>query len=350
MKKTTKTLLVLMAVLLLASSLFGGSNRRRGTAGAQELLIPVGSVGTAMGGSYLAVISGLEAAYWNPAGVAKISGNGEVMFSHMDYIADINVEYAAIASRLGGVGVLGATMKTVDFGDIPVTTTDAPEGTGEVYSPRYMTLGLLYSRVMTDRIHFGVKLNLINEQIMRVSATGAALNAGVQYISRPGGFMMGVALRNLGVDMLFTGADLEQDIIPPGTEPGTRQEPWRIPLAQFEIPTQLEIGVAYGVLNSQNLNLIVSGSFLNDNFSLDQYTLGAELEVAGMAYLRGSYALAENPDAGTFHSSDEEFLWGPGFGAGLKLGFAGTELNLDYAMRPSKFFSNNQWLTLRFGF
>jgi hypothetical protein len=339
-----------MAVLLMATSLFAGSNRRRGTAGAQELLIPVGSVGTAMGGSYLAVISGLEAAYWNPAGVANMAGNGEVMFSHLDYIADIDVEYAAIASRVGGVGVLGATLKTVNFGNIPVTTTTAPDGTGEVYSPRYMTMGLLYSRVMTDRIRFGVKVNIISEQVMRVSANGVALNAGVQYVTRPGGFMMGVALRNLGIDMLFTGPDLEQSITPPGSEPGTRSEPWRIPLAGFEIPTQLEIGVAYGVLNSDNMNLIVSGSFLNDNFSLDQYTVGAELEIAKIAYLRGSYALAENPDEGTFHSSDEEFLWGPGFGAGLNFNFGGTHLNLDYAMRPSKFFANNQWLTLRFGF
>jgi hypothetical protein len=245
---------------------------------------------------------------------------------------------------------LGASLKTIDFGQIPVTTAASPDGTGETYSPSYITLSGIYSRAMTDRIRFGVKLDLISEQIMRVSASGVGLNAGVQYITRPGGFRMGVVLRNLGFDMKFDGPDLEQSITPPGTEPGTRQEPWRVPLATFELPTQLEIGVAYGIITSESLNLNVTGSFLNDNFSLDQYTLGAELEFANMIFVRGSYALAEHADNGTFHSADEEFLFGPGFGAGLNLNFGGTQLKLDYAMRASIFFDNNQWLTLRFGF
>jgi len=348
--RLSKSLMFLLIAILTVSIAFAGSDKRRGTAGAQELLLPVGSVGTAMGGSYSAVVSGIEAAYWNPAGVAKLDGNGEAIFSHMDYIADIDVDYAAIASRVGALGVLGASLKTVNFGEIPVTTTDSPDGTGEVYSPRYMTIGLIFSRVMTDRINFGAKLNLISEQIMRVSATGVALNAGVQYRTSEDGFMMGVSLRNLGTDMLFTGADLEQTITPPGTEPGTRSEPWRIPLSSFELPTQLEIAIAYGLYNSGATKLTVGGSFLNDNFSLDQYTFGAELELMDMIYLRGSYALAEDPETHELYSGNEEFLWGPGFGGGLKLNMGTANLKIDYAMRPTYLFANTQWLSFRLGF
>jgi len=348
--KISKVLMFVLVATISLSMVFAGSDKRRGTAGAQELLLPVGAVGTAMGGSYGAVISGIEAAYWNPAGVAKLDGNGEVIFSHMDYIADIDVEYAAIASRVGSFGVLGATLKTINFGEIPVTTTETPDGTGETYSPRYMTMGVVYSRVMTDRINFGVKLNLISETIMRVSATGAALNAGVQYRTADDGFMMGVALRNLGTDMIFNGPDLEQTITPPGTEPGTRSEPWRIPLSPFELPTQLEISVAYGVLNTGTTTVTLGGSFLNDNFSLDQYTFGAEIELMNMIYLRGSYALAEDPETHEFYSGNEQFLWGPGFGGGLKLNMGSTSFKLDYAMRPSFLFANTQWLSFRLGF
>ncbi|MBL7025769.1 MAG: PorV/PorQ family protein [Candidatus Marinimicrobia bacterium] len=348
--RLSKGLMVLLITLLAVSIAFAGSDKRRGTAGAQELLLPVGSVGTAMGGSYSAVVSGIEAAYWNPAGVAKLEGNGEAIFSHMDYIADINVEYAAIASRVGNLGVLGASLKTINFGEIPVTTTNSPDGTGETYSPRYMTIGVIFSRVMTDRINFGAKLNLISEQIMRVSANGVALNAGVQYRTSEDGFMMGVTLRNLGIDMLFTGADLEQTITPPGSEPGTRSEPWRIPLSSFELPTQLEIAIAYGVYHNGSSKLTLGGSFLNDNFSLDQYTFGAELEVMDMFYLRGSYALAEDPETHELYSGNEEFLWGPGFGGGLKLKMGTTNLKIDYAMRPTYLFANTQWLSFRVGF
>ena len=348
--RLSKGLMVLLITLLAVSIAFAGSDKRRGTAGAQELLLPVGSVGTAMGGSYSAVVSGIEAAYWNPAGVAILEGNGEAIFSHMDYIADINVEYAAIASRVGTLGVLGASLKTINFGEIPVTTTNSPDGTGETYSPRYMTIGVIFSRVMTDRINFGAKLNLISEQIMRVSANGVALNAGVQYRTSEDGFMMGVTLRNLGIDMLFTGADLEQTITPPGSEPGTRSEPWRIPLSSFELPTQLEIAIAYGVYHNGSSKLTIGGSFLNDNFSLDQYTFGAELELMDMFYLRGSYALAEDPETHELYSGNEEFLWGPGFGGGLKLKMGTTNLKIDYAMRPTYLFANTQWLSFRVGF
>jgi hypothetical protein len=343
-------LIVTLILFIVVTDAEAGSARRRGTSGAQELLIPVGSVGTALGGSFTAVISGIEAAYWNPAGVANIEGTGEAMISHMTYIAGIDVSYAAVMVKAGGIGAFGATLKSINFGDIPITTTQSPDGTGEHYSPRYFTIGFLYSRVMTDRIKFGVCLNVVSEQIMRVSATGVSFDAGVQYATSPDGFRMGVVLRNLGTDMVFNGPDLEQEVIPPGTEPGTRQEPWRAPLASFEMPTQMEMGIAYGLLRSETMKLTVGGSFLNDNFSFDQYRLGAELEFMNMFYLRGSYAIAEDPENNKFVSNQEDFMWGPGIGGGIKLNLGGANIKLDYAFRTAKYFDNNQWVSVRFGF
>ncbi|MCK4641726.1 MAG: hypothetical protein KAU06_10340, partial [Candidatus Marinimicrobia bacterium] len=95
-------LIVTMILFIVVTDAEAGSARRRGTSGAQELLIPVGSVGTALGGSFTAVISGIEAAYWNPAGVANIEGTGEAMISHMTYIAGIDVSYAAVMVKAGG--------------------------------------------------------------------------------------------------------------------------------------------------------------------------------------------------------------------------------------------------------
>lgn len=345
MKRILGSLIVLT---LLVSQAFAGSSNRRGTAGAQELLIPVGSVGTALGGSFNAAIEGIEAAYWNPAGVAAIDGQGEALFSHMNYLADINVEYAAIAVKVGATSVLGASLKNINFGDIAVTTTDEPDGTGETYSPSYITLGLIYSRNMTDRIRFGGSLNLINEQIMRVSATGVAINAGVQYQTENA--MIGVSLRNLGTNMIFSGADLEQSVQLPGTEPGSRNEFLRVQLSEFELPTQMEMGVAFKPIHTNLMTVTVGGSFLNDNFSFDQYTVGVEVNVLKTYYIRGSYALAENPDTHAFVSNTEDYLWGPGLGAGLNLQMGQSSIKLDYAVRKTTFFSNTQWLTIRVGF
>ncbi len=350
MNKIFPYIIVLGLLIMATTDLEAGSARRRGTAGAQELLIPVGSVGTALGGSFTAVISGIEAADWNPAGVANITTTGEAMISHMNYLAGINVNYAAVMSKFGRIGAFGATLKSIDFGDIAVTTTDNPDGTGEYYSPTYITAGVLYSRVMTDRIHFGAKLNVISEQVMRVSATGVAIDAGVQYSTGPGGFQMGAVLRNLGPDMKFDGPDLEQMIVPPGTEPGTRSEAWRVPLSSFELPTQMELSVAYGLINNKLIDLTLGASFLNDNFNYDQYRVGLQAELMKMFYLRGSYVVAEDPESGDFVSMTEDYMWGPGIGAGVKFRFGTAQMMLDYAYRPTKYFDGNQWVSVRFGF
>jgi len=344
-KSMTRITLVLTLTLSLAGMLYSGSSERRGTAGAQELLLPVGSVGTALGGSFNALISGVEAYHWNPAGVSNITGSGEAVFSQYKHIGDIDVTYAGLASKLGAIGTAALTLKTVDFGEIPVTTVESPNGTGETYSPRYFTLGLTYSRTLSDRIRFGTTFNLVSETVMRTSASGIAINAGVQY--HTGKAMIGMAIRNFGLDMLFTGPDLEQMITPPGTEPGTRTEPWRIPLSSFELPTQMEMGVAYHVFNTTASRLTLGAAFLNDNFSFDTYTFGTEFALANMFFVRGSLVFAENPDDGGFEFLTEDFIYGPAFGAGVNLKFAGTTMKLDYSMRQTEFFNNTSWLTVR---
>jgi hypothetical protein len=185
---------------------------------------------------------------------------------------------------------------------------------------------------------------------MRVSATGVGLDAGVQYSTGPGGFQMGAVLRNIGPDMLFNGPDLEQNIVPPETEPGTRSEPWRVPLASFELPTQMELSMAYGLINSKMLGLTLGASFLNDNFNFDQYRFGLQAEIMKMFYLRGSYVLSQDPEDGKFVAMTEDYMWGPGFGAGIKIRFGSSHILLDYAYRPTKYFNDNQWVSVRFGF
>ena len=151
-----KNIQIVLAIALLFSFVVNiveaGSKKRRGTAGAQELLIPTGSRGTAMAGAYVAGISGLEAVEWNMAGLAGMNKSGQALSSYSSWIADIGVNSAAIAYKFGGNNVFGVSLKSLDFGDIPVTTAILPDGTGEMYSPSYLTFGFLYSRSQLGRI------------------------------------------------------------------------------------------------------------------------------------------------------------------------------------------------------
>jgi hypothetical protein len=349
-------LLALVCALLLTSvHVYAGTGKRIATAGAMELLIPVGARSTALSGANLAAVSGIDAMYWNPAGVAITNQRAEAMFSHLQWIGDINVNYLAGVTSLGDLGKLGLNIKSLDFGDINETTVESPEGTGSTFSPNYLTIGLTFSRKMTDRIVFGVNSKLVSEKIMSVSATGFAFDFGLQYVSPVSGIKLGVALMNFGTNMKYGGSGLETRVVLPNTESGTVQSSVAVPVAKFDLPSQLKLGVAYDLDLSEENNLELMGSFINNAYAYDQYILGGEYNFKGIFFLRGSYALAyreglENISEG-FTSSSEDFLFGPSFGGGLKLNVGtGMALNLDYAYQTTEFFDNNQWFSLTFGF
>lgn len=341
--------LVLFSLVFFAAQAEAGSEKRRGTAGAMELLIPVGSRGTALGGSFNASITGCEAIFWNPAGLAVSTAKAEVMASHFEYIAGINVEYAAAASKFD-IGTIAISVKSLDFGDIPITTEASPEGTGQTFSPTFITVGLTYSKQMTDRIAFGTTAKIVSESIQNVSASGIAFDFGIQYIAGGTGLRLGIALKNIGPNMKFGGADLETRVPPAGTEPGTRNSNLRTPLAAFELPSTLELGLSYDMPMGENNAVTIGGNFTNHNFGFDTYGLSAEYGYNKWVFLRGGFVTGFNPGNSEFVSSDEEFLFGPSFGAGVNLNVGSFNVLFDYAYRSTKFFDDNQWFTLALQF
>ena len=128
-----KKILVLITLLIFSASMFAGDVSRKGSTGADQLLVPVGARGIATGGAFHSGLYGLESIYYNPAGLDLTKGT-EAMFSYMTYLADINVSYFAVSTVLGDMGSFALSFKTFDFGEIPVTTNDFPDGTGKNYS------------------------------------------------------------------------------------------------------------------------------------------------------------------------------------------------------------------------
>ena len=150
-----RNIIKLSVVVLLVvsfSNVFASGGKRNGTAGAQELLLPVGAKAMAIAGTDIAGIAGVEAMFFNPASMSGMEGSVEAAFSVMNYIADIDIVYGAVAINLGGIGSLGLSVKTLKFGDIPVTTVDRPDGTGAMFSPRFTVAGLSYSNFLTASI------------------------------------------------------------------------------------------------------------------------------------------------------------------------------------------------------
>ncbi len=344
-----KMLLLILSLVFAVSQAEAGNKKRIGTAGALELLIPVGSRGTALGGSFNASITGVEAIHWNPAGLARTDAGAQIMASHFAYFAGIDVEYVAAAAKFGDIGTFGISVKVISFGDIAVTTEAAPEGTGQTFSPDFITIGASYSKAMTDRISFGFNTKIISEKILNDTASGIAFDFGLQY-SAASGVKLGVVLKNIGGNMKFDGNDAETRVAVAGSEPGTRDRPLRIPLEPFELPSTLEIGVSYDYKMSETNSLVIAGNFTNHNFGLDQYTFAGEYNYKDMIFLRGAYALAYDSESNSLISGDEDFIFGPSLGAGVNFNLGEFDLNVDYAYQTTKFFDDNQWFTLTLNF
>jgi hypothetical protein len=339
-KNLAAFLLVFALLHLGAAPGFAGNEGRVGTAGALELLIPVGSRGTALSGSMNAMITGAEAIHWNPAGMARTSGV-EAMFSNLRYIADIDLNYFAVSANFEDIGAFGLSLRSLSFGDIPITTVANPEGTGGTYSPRYITGGLTFSRAFTDRILGGFTFKFISERIERTSASGVALDFGVQYLSEVG-LKLGVALKNLGPSISYDGPDLEFFAPVTGQEPGSRPRAVRLAGAEFELPSTLEIGIGYDYRVTEEHVVSVMGTFQNANLGSDEYRAGLEYAFSDQFFLRGGYMM--------LGTNDDENIYGATFGAGVVLPLETTSITFDYAYRVTDFFDGSQWFTFKIGF
>jgi len=343
-KKLTISLTVFLAFIVLSTDMFAGGGKRNGTAGAQELLIPISGRGLAMSGADVSGISGLDALFYNPAGFGSAKFGTEAMFSYMNYIADIGFTFAGVGVDLGDLGALAFSVRTLDFGDIPVTTVDNPYGDGTTFSPSFFIGGLTYSNALTDRIRVGLNINLISETIMRTSASGVSFDAGIQYSSLAGveGLKMGVVLRNLGAQLKYDGDDLLRVAEDPNSQRG--EQFYKIDAASFELPSQLELGLSYNIGISESYSALVAGSFQFNNFANDEYRIGGEFNFNNTFFVRAGYAYVSE----AVDNSDES-IWGPTFGAGINLD-AGVDIVVDYAYRTVDYFDANHMFTVKLGF
>ena len=346
---STVTRMAVCLVLLVCVALFANAaNKDRiGTAGAQELLIPVGARTLAMGASSMIFATGAEAIYWNPAGLGRMTNSVDAMLSSMNYMADIGVVYGAVGVKTGDFGDLGFSIKSINFGSIPVTTTLYPDGTGDTYSPTYITLGATYAKALTDRIAIGVTANLVTERILELSASTVALNFGIQYQNLGiQGLNLGVAVKNIGPGLQFNGSNL---LVQADATTGLRAtQNYAVVAATADLPSALEIGIGYQKKFDEKNSFSLGGTFRNNNYQDDEYNLGAEYSFNNLVFVRGGYTFA--PQSVKDIAGGNSYPYDYTIGAGLHYPVGDLDLSFDYGYQHVKYFSGNNVITLRLGF
>ena len=149
-----------------------------------------------------------------------------------------------------------------------------------------------------------------------------------------------VVMKNYGPDMRFGGAGFDRDVRVPGQDPNAPDKTIRQRSASFELPSFIQLGVAWDAVDQQNSNLGLYGSFQSNTFNNDEGRIGAEYAYDNTVFVRGGYVV----------SDQDSYLYGMSFGGGLKVQWGETDLVLDYAWNETEFFDSNQYFTLRLGF
>ena len=351
MNKFIYFIIAMFMVLGTTEVVNAGNPDRQGEAGAAQLLLNPWARSAGLHTMTTSYASGVEALRINPAGLVRIN-KSEFIVAHTRYLegTDIGLNAFGLAQRVGKNGAFGVSIMAVDLGDIPVTTTDQPEGTGATFSPSLFNLGVAYSHMFENKVSVGITFRVVSESTADIGAFGMAIDAGVQYVTGPeDNFKFGISLRNIGTPMKYTGQGLSTS----APNPNDDAVPYALTLFQrsqrYELPSALNLGGSYDFVVNPKNRLTVVANFTSNSFSQDQLGGGVEYAFNNMLMLRGGYKY----ELGSFADGSAKAPVYSGVSAGvsvevpLKKGSSNT-FGIDYAYRDTRLWNGTHNIAIRF--
>lgn len=314
------TIIMCLFISVITFAQTGSNMTKVGTTSAQFLKIGMGSRAIGMGGAFVALANDISAMYWNPAGLAKVY-SGEAMFGHTSWLADISVEFAAASYEISGFGTIGAYVTSLSMDDIPITTTEAPEGTGEKYSAGNMAIGLCYSRILTDAFSIGFSAKYIREYIWHMSSTGFAFDVGTLFTAPfLNGIRLGANISNFGPKMKLDGRDAYLIYRTGPADKNVINAEYQ--LESFDLPLLFRVGISSDVFKQSDMRVTASIDALHPNDNAESVNSGLEFSYNEMLFLRVGYK-------SLFETNSEQ-----GLTAGIGLDYrisSGLGVKMDYA-------------------
>ena len=284
---------VAIMVLMSAESVWAGNDRRRGTAGATELLINPWARSTGWGSASVANVRGLDAFYSNIAGLSYVNKLEFTYSNTMLYggVRGLNsgasINALGLGIRLFDRGVMGISLMSMGFGDIEKTTVESPEPINGTFSPTLMNINVAYSHIFTASIRGGVNIKIISESTDNISASGFAIDAGIQYVTGANDELkFGISLKNWGPAFSYDGTGLSFTFVNNAGNSMTAE----FRSSNMELPTCLNIGISYDFLfEALSQRLSVAGAFTSNAFLKDNFSLGLEYSMLNMFNIRCGY-------------------------------------------------------------
>lgn len=344
--KITLALILVTLIILPYQESFAGNKDRSGQAGATELLINPWAKTSGWGGAGSSTVTGLESIFGNVGGLAQTKGF-DVGLSYTRYLttADINIYSFGFASQVGESGAMGMSIMSMNFGTIDRTTTALPDEGAGTYKPSMININLAYARSFSNSIHGGFVLKIISESVADASAQGVAIDAGIQYITGTNeNIKLGVALKNIGTPMRYSGDGLSVKSFLPGQTNAFSTE-WRS--ESFELPAQLNIGLAYDFLLGEMSRITPAFTFVSNSFTRDQYVGGIEFSLRDILQLRAGYTYEDK-----LNDTDQNLTLHKGFSGGFSVQLPlnrekATFIGIDYSFQATRTFDGIHRLGIR---
>lgn len=331
------TLLFAMA----SATVFAGNPDRQGESGAAQLLMNPWAPSAGLHSLNTANVWGVESMRINPAGLSRMTGT-QVMLGYANYLqgTDISQQALGVGIANGKGGAIGFSLHALNFGDVPVTTTAQPGGTGANLALNFINIGLTYSYTFEEAVSVGVTLRGVSEGTADVSAFGFAIDAGVQYVTgEKDEFKFGISLRNIGSRMGYGG----QGLATAGPNPDS-DVPFNLTYEQraagFEMPSVLNIGASFDFLSSVDEHRVtLIGNFTANSFSRDQLGAALEYSLKEQFFVRAGY----RTDLETAIDTEVPLYDGLSAGASvrvpMKKGDKSRSFGIDYAWRNTRIYN-----------
>ncbi len=291
-----------------------------GSTGAQVLQMTTGSRAGALSGAYTAAQNDADVIFYNPAGVASLSGGASL--SYGKFVQDIALMSAAGAVKLGSA-TLAFGGSFLDEGTIDETIPDPAFGgqrgvtTGKTVSSSESAVRLgLGVPFAGGRARVGIAGGLASTTLAGATRSAPLFDAGAQF-SVTSALSLGASVRNLGSRLSGTTAD-----------------------ASSRMPSEVRVGAAFQTTKVSGVGVQISADFID---RLNEGTTGfaAGIEAGLMPGLARFGAVAR---VGYAADPGDTGLGALRLGAGFSI----AHIAVDYTYQNLDFFGATHRVGVRF--
>lgn len=286
-------------------------------AGVPSLIIPPGARANGMGECYVAVAEDATAAWWNPGGLAFVTGrNLALMHSQLvpDLASDVYYEFLGYANEIQGLGTLSFSLVYLTYGTSVATNTQG-EVLGDFKS--WEASGMAsFAMPLRENLGVGLSMKFIHADLApddftleRLDGTGSsfAVDAGVLWKIPSKKVNLGFSVTNMGPDIAFIDQE-QSDPLPITARGGVAFTPVADEISNLILTFDLEQSLVWLVSSASNTR------------RSEIYHVGAEYRYVNLLAGRLGYVYDQDGD---FKSA----TYGLGF-------IYKNKLSLDYANVP----------------